>query len=120
MPREDISTHFSRHEFACNCGCGFDTVDIETLFVLQDIRAHFNAPVVINSGCRCAEYNRRIGGATHSQHVRGRAADIRVQDVIPAAVAEYVETQHPAVSVGRYDTFTHIDTRTSGPARWVG
>ena len=118
MPRDDISTHFRRLEFACKCGCGFDTVDLETLTLLQDIRLHFNAPVIINSGCRCAAYNRRVGGAAASQHVFGRAADIRVQGIDPAVVATYVETQHPTASVGRYNTFTHVDTRTSGPARW--
>ena len=50
----------------------------------------------------------------------GRAADIRVQGIDPAVVATYVETQHPTASVGRYNTFTHVDTRTSGPARWGG
>lgn len=118
MPRDDISTHFRRREFACQCGCGFDTVDLETLMLLEDIRTHFNAPVVINSGCRCAEHNRRVGGAVASQHLLGRAADIRVQGIEPAVVATYVETQHPGASVGRYATFTHVDTRTSGPARW--
>ena len=118
MPRDDLSTHFKRREFACKCGCGFDTVDLETLTLLQDIRLHFDAPVIINSGCRCAAYNRRVGGAAASQHVFGRAADIRVQGIDPAVVATYVETQHPTASVGRYNTFTHVDTRTSGPARW--
>ncbi|SES15161.1 Peptidase M15 [Vreelandella subterranea] len=120
MPRNDLSNHFQRREFACKCGCGFDTVDLETLVLLEDIRTHFDVPVTINSGCRCADYNRQVGGATASQHLLGRAADIRVQGVDPAEVAEYIETQHPDASVGRYNTFTHVDTRTSGPARWGG
>ncbi|AQU83234.1 MULTISPECIES: D-Ala-D-Ala carboxypeptidase family metallohydrolase [unclassified Halomonas] len=120
MPRDDLSTHFRRREFACKCGCGFDTVDLETLALLQDIRIHFNVPVVITSGCRCAAHNRRVGGAANSQHVFGRAADIRVQGISPAAVADYVEAHHPTASVGRYGSFTHVDTRTSGPARWRG
>ncbi|WP_447926932.1 D-Ala-D-Ala carboxypeptidase family metallohydrolase [Vreelandella sp. EE27] len=120
MPRNDLSTHFRRSEFACKCGCGFDTVDLETLMLLEDIRTHFDQPVIINSGCRCATYNRRVGGASASQHVFGRAADIRVQGIDPATVASYVEQKHPNASVGRYNTFTHVDTRTSGPARWPG
>jgi len=33
-------------------------------------------------------------------------------------VASYVEDNFPTASIGRYATFTHIDTRTNGPARW--
>lgn len=120
MPRNDLSNHFQRREFACKCGCGFDTVDLETLVLLEDIRTHFDVPVTINSGCRCEAYNRQVGGAASSQHLLGRAADIRVQGIDPGVVATYVETQHPDASVGRYNTFTHVDTRTSGPARWGG
>ncbi|MYL22545.1 DUF882 domain-containing protein [Halomonas alkaliantarctica] len=115
-----LSPHFHRHEFACRCGCGFDTVDSQTLELLETVRTHFNAPVLITSGCRCEAYNAREGGATESQHLLGRAADIQVQGVSPAAVADWVEAHHPTASVGRYASFTHIDTRSDGPARWQG
>jgi uncharacterized protein YcbK (DUF882 family) len=113
-----ISAHFSRAEFACNCGCGFDTVDVDTLAVVEAVRAHFGNPVVVNSGCRCPEYNSQVGGAPNSQHTLGRAADIRVQGVDSGEVYEWLNDNFPAASLGRYETFTHVDTRTSGPARW--
>lgn len=113
------SRYFQRVEFACSCGCGFDTVDSETLAVLEDVRAHFEAPVVVTSGCRCSAYNARIGGAEHSQHKLGRAADIQVKDVTPTRVQDYLINRYPGrYGIGRYDTFTHVDTRTGGPARW--
>ncbi|KGE77663.1 D-Ala-D-Ala carboxypeptidase family metallohydrolase [Halomonas salina] len=120
MAREKLSTHFARSEFACNCGCGFDTVDLETLMVLSEIREHFDAPVTVTSGCRCPDYNHRVGGATQSQHTLGRAADIQVQGVKPAEVQDWVEANFPYSSVGRYANFTHVDTRSDGPARWRG
>lgn len=113
----DLTGNFSRHEFACSCGCGFDTVDVDTLTVLEQVRQHFNAPVKITSGCRCADHNAKIGGSKKSQHVRGRAADIQVQGVTPSDVADYIESIMVGGGLGRYDTFTHIDTR-SGTARW--
>ena len=112
-----LSKYFKREEFACECGCGFDTVDAETIGVLDQVREHFDSPVVINSGCRCAAHNKYIGGAKKSQHVFGRAADIVVKGVSPSVVANYIETIMTGGGIGRYETFTHIDTRTK-PARW--
>lgn len=110
-----ISVHFSREEFACQCGCGFDTVDAATLEALEAIRSHFGAPVVITSACRCDSHNKAIGGALNSTHKKGRACDIKVSKVSPSKVADYAESL--GLSVGRYETFTHIDTRTN-MARW--
>jgi len=115
-----ISKNFYRSEFACNCGCGFDTVDATLLRVVQDVRKHFNAKVRVTSGCRCETHNANEGGSKNSQHLFGRAADIQVEGVDPALVAQYLEKYHPTVSIGRYETFTHVDTRTNGPARWTG
>lgn len=45
---------------------------------LQPLRDLFGWPILVNSGYRCTELNRRIGGASRSQHCRGEAADIRL------------------------------------------
>ncbi|WP_456267669.1 D-Ala-D-Ala carboxypeptidase family metallohydrolase [Kushneria sp. AK178] len=117
----DLSQHFNRSEFRCHCGeCGFDTVDHQTLGILEAVREHFRSPVIVTSGCRCESHNRAIGGATHSQHVLARAADIQVKGVGPDEVQDWIEANYPHASVGRYATFTHIDTRSDGPARWRG
>lgn len=113
-----LSPHFVRAEFACKCGCGFDTADAATLEILDAVRTHFGQPVIINSGCRCPAHNAAVGGAANSQHVFGRAADIRVRYVGSDLVADWVAANFPTASIGRYATFTHIDTRTGGPARW--
>lgn len=116
---DKISPHFNRSEFRCKCGnCGFDTVDVDTLDVLEAVRTHFDAPVVINSGYRCPAYNAKIGGAPSSQHTLGRAADIRVQGVEPGDVYDWLAANYPSASLGRYETFTHVDTRSNGPAHW--
>lgn len=112
---------FERSEFACKCGCGCDTVDSELLTVLHALRSHFDTRCFIASGCRCIPYNRKVGGAVDSQHTKGRAADIVVENVPPATVQDYLEKNYPGeYGIGRYRTFTHIDTRTHGPARWSG
>lgn len=111
-----ISEHFARSEFACKCHCGFNTVDAQLLEYLEKIRTHFNAPVTVNSGCRCPGYNKGIGGAKKSQHMFGRAADITVAGVAPVHVADYAESIG-VPGVGRYKNFTHIDSRDV-TARW--
>ena len=113
-----LSQHFNREEFACKCGCGFDTVDTELLEVLEAIRQHFGEGVGINSGCRCASYNLDVGGWPSSQHKRGRAADIVVTATTPEEVQSYIDTTWPdELGLGRYESFTHVDTRNN-KARW--
>lgn len=112
-----ISEHFNRSDFACHCGCGFDTVDVELIRILEEVWDFVGGIKRINSGCRCAEYNKRVGGVPKSQHVVGRAADIPLDD--PEAVYNYLNEKYPkSLGLGLYHTFLHVDTRTNGPARW--
>jgi hypothetical protein len=39
----DLSAHFSRSEFACKCGCGFDDVKPDLIEALEALRAILNA-----------------------------------------------------------------------------
>ncbi len=48
--------------------------------VLQPLRDRFG-PIRINSGYRCPELNRAVGGVKNSQHLRGEAADIHLPSV---------------------------------------
>lgn len=114
----DLSQHFSRSEFKCLCGCGTDTVDVELIHVLEDLRHHFDVPVGILSGHRCEKHNRNVGGKPRSQHLLGRAADITTTDFTPAALYRYLDEHYPMkFGIGKYDDFVHIDTRKSR-ARW--
>jgi uncharacterized protein YcbK (DUF882 family) len=131
MTKDKVSMHFSRAEFACKCGCGFDAVDVELLAVLEDVRLAFQAEhigeslvVEITSGCRCPSHNKKAGGATASMHLRAKAADIKlwigwhINQVPPDEVADYLERPYPGkYGIGRYDAWTHIDVRPDR-ARW--
>ena len=87
-----LSRSFRAKEFACKDGTDPLFVDSELVQVLQAIRDHFGAPVVITSGYRTAAHNRAVGGAVYSQHQYGRAADIRVSGVPVEQLAAYAET----------------------------
>lgn len=122
----DLSEHFSRSEFRCKCGrCTCDSVDVELVRLLENIRAHFDRPIEITSGHRCLVHNSDVGGAMPtdnrggSLHLYGRAADIKVAGVSPALVYELAD-QLGAGGAGLYSSFVHVDTRTNGPARWRG
>jgi uncharacterized protein YcbK (DUF882 family) len=117
---EKISPHFARSEFACRCGCGFDRVAPELVYVLECVREHFGRPVRINSACRCERRNRVENGKQGSQHLYGRAADIAVEGVPAAEVADFCESLiGDRGGVGRYAAFTHADVR-GVRARWKG
>jgi uncharacterized protein YcbK (DUF882 family) len=68
---------FTIEEFACPC-CGVDDMNLEFVDRLDDLRFDAEFPFKINSGYRCAAYNKKIGGAKHSAHVDGMGADIPI------------------------------------------
>ena len=121
----DISRNLSRHEFACQCGCGFDTVDFGLPPAIQGAVDRFQdkypdkkISVIINSGSRCEKHNKAVGGSDKSQHLFGKAADIVIAHVHADEVADYFERTYPqSHGVGRYIGRTHIDDRAA-MARW--
>lgn len=49
--------------------------------VLDPIRERWQSPIYINSGYRCPELNKKVGGVEGSYHMRGMAADITAKSV---------------------------------------
>ena len=115
-----LSANFKVREFACSDGTDPVFIDTELVEVLQKIRTHFGKAVTITSAYRTPNHNKSVGGTTYSQHLYGKAADIKVNGVTPQKVAEYAEELlRNNGGIGRYDTFTHIDVR-SAKSRWRG
>lgn len=115
-PNFALSPNFQIREFACkHC----QKVKLRHLPELADrlqaLRAHYAKPVRINSGYRCPEHNKAIGGVPHSYHVQGMAVDVHVggsaDQVPPGDVAAYARTLGWG-GVGRYSNFTHLDLGT--------
>ena len=48
--------------------------------LLEPAREAIGCPIIVNSGFRNADVNRRVGGVRNSQHLQGQAADIRPKD----------------------------------------
>jgi uncharacterized protein YcbK (DUF882 family) len=114
-----VSTNFRVKEFACQDGSDPIFIDSELVSVLQEIRNHFGKAVTITSAYRTPKHNKSVGGTTYSQHLYGRAADIKVQGIAPSEVAKYAETLLDEGGIGIYNTFTHIDVRST-KSRWQG
>lgn len=53
------------------------------LNVLDPLRARIGRPIIITSGYRSKRVNELVGGSISSQHMSGKAADIRVQGYTP-------------------------------------
>lgn len=115
-----LSTNFKVKEFACTDGSDPIFIDSELVNVLQKIRSHFGKSVSITSAYRTPQKNKACGGSTYSQHLYGRAADVKISGVSPKKVAAYAETLlKDKGGIGIYSTFTHIDVRGT-KSRWNG
>lgn len=113
-----LSNNFKVSEFKCNDGSDTVLISDKLVDLLQNIRDHFGVAVTINSAYRTESYNKKIGGATKSQHVNGTAADIVVKGATPLEVAQYVEHIMPdSGGIGVYQSFTHVDVRANR-SRW--
>ena len=113
-----LSNNFIVKEFACKDGSDTILISSELVELLQKIRNHFEQPITINSAYRNATYNKKIGGASKSQHIYGTAADIVVKNIKPLEVAKYAEyIMTNKGGIGVYSSFTHIDVRNNR-ARW--
>lgn len=115
-----LSSNFRVREFRCQDDTDPIFVDSDLVDILQKVRDHFGKAVTITSAFRTASHNKKVGGATYSQHLYGKAADIKVSGVAASVVADYVETLMPGTGgIGRYSTFTHVDVRKV-KSRWNG
>ena len=117
-----LSEHFKVREFGCKDGSDPVFIDTELVDILEQIRVHFEKPVNITSAFRTAKHNASCGGAKFSQHLYGKAADIRISGVSVDALADYAEKLlGNSGGVGRYyvDGFVHVDVRAV-KSRWKG
>ena len=114
-----VADNFTLREFQCkggSCCNGAVAVDPELIRRLQAMRNEAG-PIRINSGYRCPEHNRTVGGATSSQHLLGKAADIVIPNLSIEESRQLAEKYFPDGGIGYADSFTHVDTRGE-KARW--
>jgi hypothetical protein len=116
-----ISDHFNLGEMQCKDGSDLVLYSTELMEMLEKLRSYGGFTITINSGYRTAAYNKSIGGATESQHMKGTAADVVVNKNGIAVDAEKICCL--AQTLGFYgigyisETAVHLDMRESGSYR---
>jgi len=127
----DLTKNISRQELACKCGCGLQSMDWETIEIVQECCNHFattnnidRVRLDIHSAARCYKYNRKPadeggpGSNDRSQHPKCCAIDFHIHGIKPQKVYDYLVQKYPNnFGIGNYASFTHIDSRPD-KARW--
>ena len=117
------SQHLSWSELACKDGTPYplqwrSTRAVTLASAFERVRLEMgDSPLVVLSAYRTPEHNRRIGGAKRSQHIEGRALDLRPpRGMVTLAFFRQVReivADTDIRGLGLYPTFLHIDIRPS-------
>ena len=123
-----LTKNFSKSEFDCRDGSEMPEKVLANIKLvaeqLQILRDYVGVPITVNSGYRSPTYNAKVGGATKSQHLLGKACDITIKDMRAIDVYKLViklinDGKLTIGGVGMYSSFTHLDIRKKR-ARWAG
>jgi zinc D-Ala-D-Ala carboxypeptidase len=117
---EDIK-YFKPEEFECKCGCNKQNMEEQFIRRLDIARMNSTIPFTINSGCRCAKHNAKIGGIKTSSHLYGWAADIKTATSSERyeILAALLDAGFRRIGIGK--NFLHVDDDEDKPAdvAWV-
>ena len=115
-----ITKNFSVAEMKCHCGCGEDSMDMDFMDILQNIREDMNRPLKISSAVRCATHNSNVSSTGKTGPHVPRTEGTKAADIIIAGAdaLRFIDTarKHGISGVGisqRGDhakRFVHIDT----------
>ncbi len=116
-----MKNYFLQSEFECKCGCGLNNVSDALIEDLNTAREIATMPFVINSGSRCENHNKSIGGLSSSSHLRGLAVDIKA-DNSPARLKILQGLILAGFDrIGIHRAFIHVDIDRTKPSNvaWV-
>lgn len=121
-----LTKNFSKKEFDSKDGSEMPQdvlVNIQKLAnQLQVLRDYLGKSISINSAYRSPSHNKSVGGAKNSQHLYGKASDIKVNGMTTKQVYDAIElliNQGDILQggLGIYNTFVHYDIR-GARSRW--
>ena len=115
--------YFKPVEVDCNCkkSCSTTKMSSLTLERMESKRKETGRSFAVSSWYRCPTHNRLVGGVVEksgkpgsgSKHLYGKAVDFKVAGMPPSCVQEMmIKEDFKNGGVGRYNTFTHVDTST--------
>lgn len=86
--------------------------------LLQPLRELYNEPFKINSGFRSQELNKAVGGVPTSQHTKGQAADVRVNEP-RKLLTELLKSGLVFDQAILYPTFLHLSYNSANNRKQV-
>lgn len=108
----NVGKHFKVREFACRDSSQVVFIDTHLVAILDILRNKIGKPVIITSGYRTPEWNKKCNGAKYSYHMRGMAADIRVDGISAKELANKLNELVPdECGIIVYKTWVHFDVR---------
>ena len=121
--------YFKDHEFRCKCGkCGRgqNYMDEDFLLKLDELREQVGISLSINSGTRCPEHNKKVGGASKSEHVaetthsgKTTAVDISCTDSNTRFKILKAAMNIGFPRIGLHKSFIHLGTSKAHPQEVV-
>lgn len=87
--------------------------------LLQPLRDIYGKPIRINSGYRCPELNKAVGGVPNSMHQNGEASDLSI-DGKARELLELIEENHlpfDQAILYRKRNFLHVSLKLDGEQR---
>lgn len=107
-----LARHFKVKEFACKDGSPVVFVDDYLVTILDILRNKLEKKIIITSGYRTPEWNAKCGGAKYSYHMRGMAADIRVEGMTSKELAKELDKiVENSCGIIVYNGWVHFDVR---------
>jgi uncharacterized protein YcbK (DUF882 family) len=113
-----LTKSFQLSEFACNDGTQVPENLIpavkELAKNLQVLRDEIGESLTINSGYRSPAWNKKVGGAKNSMHLKAMASDLVCRSLTPKQLKAVIEKlikegKMKNGGIGLYPSFVHYD-----------
>jgi uncharacterized protein YcbK (DUF882 family) len=121
-----LTKNFTKREFKSKDGSKMSIEILENVKELacnlQVLRDFLGEPLRINSAYRSEAHNQAVGGSSRSQHLLGKASDLRVRELDSEDLYHIIEAlisegKMKEGGLGLYNSFVHYDIRGTR-ARW--
>ena len=116
---KQLTSHFNSKEFECPCDkCTEQIISDKLLERLEKVRTEYGKAIKVNSGYRCPDHNKAVGGKENSSHMAGLAADISPSLLTLDELDLLYEICYNIfdnIGDGRSKKFIHVDVREPKP-----
>ena len=88
-----LAKHFTADEYTVNQteNCNITVEALKHAEILEEFRVWLGKPMKVNAWYRTPAYNKKVGGAANSSHLRGVATDISMPRVSQSVFIKYAK-----------------------------